>query len=105
MWVERFAAYQGTNELRSQGEGQINAFLDSLALHEQLSASSQRQALNALVFLFRDVFERKSGDFSDYRRQVKGFELCGENIGGGFLAEEHQELAGGVVMQTPLSSL
>jgi integrase len=68
VWVERFAAHLGTNDLRSQGEAEITAFLDSLALNEQLSASSQRQALNALVFLFRDVFERKLGDFSDYRR-------------------------------------
>jgi len=48
VWVERFAAYLGTSDLRSQAPP---------ALNEQLSASSQRQALNALVFLFRDVFQ------------------------------------------------
>jgi integron integrase len=39
-----------------------------MALNERLSASSQRQALNALVFLYREVFGRTLGDFSDYRR-------------------------------------
>lgn len=37
-------------------------------MNERLSASSQRQALNALVFLYREVFGRELGDFSDFRR-------------------------------------
>jgi len=37
-------------------------------LNERLSASSQRQALNALVFLYREVFQQPLGDFSEYRR-------------------------------------
>src|SRR5436190_17513258 len=39
-----------------------------MALNERLSASSQRQALNALVFLFREVFERQLGDLAEFRR-------------------------------------
>jgi integron integrase len=39
-----------------------------MALNERLSASSQRQALNALVFLYREVFGKELGDFSGYRR-------------------------------------
>jgi integron integrase len=68
VWIEQFARHLGTEDLRAQGERQIAEFLDSLALNERLSASSQRQALNALVFLFREVFEMELGDFSDYRR-------------------------------------
>lgn len=34
----------------------------------QLSASSQRQALNAVVFFLREVCGQELGDFSDYRR-------------------------------------
>ena len=37
-------------------------------MDQRLSASSQRQALNALVFLLREVFGKELGDFSDYRR-------------------------------------
>ena len=68
VWIERFARHLGTEDLRARGEKEIAEFLDSLALNEQLSASSQRQALNALVFLYRDVFGRELGDFSEYRR-------------------------------------
>lgn len=67
-WIERFARHLGTNELQLKGSAEIRAFLDGLALDQRLSASSQRQALNALVFLFREVFEKELGDFSDFRR-------------------------------------
>jgi hypothetical protein len=65
VWIERFARHKGTDDLRAKGGPEISEFLDSLALNERLSASSQRQALNALVFLYREVFEKDLGDFSD----------------------------------------
>lgn len=68
VWIQRFARHLGTEDLRAQGTAQVSEFLDSLALNERLSASSQRQALNALVFLYREVFEKDLGDFSEYRR-------------------------------------
>ncbi len=37
------------------GEKEIERFLSHLATHEKIAASTQRQALNALVFLYRDV--------------------------------------------------
>ena len=67
-WIGRFARHVKTSKLENLGEEQIKAFLDQLALNERLSASSQRQALNALVFLYREVFGKELGDFSDFRR-------------------------------------
>jgi hypothetical protein len=61
VWIEQFGRFVGTDDLRSRGEADIAAFLDHLALNQRLSASSQRQALNALVFLFREVFKRELG--------------------------------------------
>ena len=68
VWLERFARHVKIEALETLGEEQIAQFLDALALDERLSASSQRQALNALVFLYREVFNKELGDFSDYRR-------------------------------------
>ena len=68
VWIEQYARRVGRQDLESLGEMEIKGFLDSMALNERLSASSQRQALNALVFLYREVFERELSDFSDYRR-------------------------------------
>jgi hypothetical protein len=60
-WIERFARHCARGDLECLGVEQIASFLDALALKERLSASSQRQALNALVFLFREVFEKELG--------------------------------------------
>jgi integron integrase len=68
VWLERFARFCRTDDLRSRGPEDIKGFLDELALNERLSASSQRQALNAVVFLLREVYGKELGDFSDYRR-------------------------------------
>jgi integron integrase len=68
VWIERFARHVKIEALETLGEQQIAQFLDALALEERLSASSQRQALNALVFLYREVFKQELGDFSDFRR-------------------------------------
>jgi integron integrase len=68
VWIERFARHLKSDELAGRSEEDIKGFLDALALQEQLSASSQRQALNAVVFLLREVYGQTLGDFSEYRR-------------------------------------
>jgi integron integrase len=40
------------------GSAEVNAFLTHLAVEEQVSASTQNQALAALLFLYRDLLER-----------------------------------------------
>jgi integron integrase len=68
VWLERFARFCRSDDLAARGTEDIKAFLDGLALQERLSASSQRQALNAVVFLLREVYGKELGDFSDYQR-------------------------------------
>ena len=67
-WLERFVRYWKTNDLEALGENEIKLYLDHLAVKERVAGGTQRQALNALVFLFRDVFKRELGDFSDYKK-------------------------------------
>lgn len=66
--MERFARHCGPAKLRPCGFAEVKAFLDALALDQRLSASSQRQALNAVLFPLREVFGQALGDVSDYRR-------------------------------------
>ena len=47
-----------TWSVRRSGSAQLNAFLSHLAVKEHVSASTQTQALSALVFLYRNVLER-----------------------------------------------
>ena len=53
---------------RDLDEGDIRAFLEDLAVRGRVAASTQNQALNALVFLFRHVLEREVGDIGLFTR-------------------------------------
>ena len=57
--------------LAEVGAAEVKAFLSRLAVEERASAASQRQALNALVFHFREVEGRDLGDFGDFVRARK----------------------------------
>lgn len=65
-WARRFCAWLGTKTLEEAGDEDIKRFLTELAVTHRLSASTQRQALNAVVYLFREVAGREPGDFSGF---------------------------------------
>ena len=52
-------------------EPEINAFLTHLAVKKKVSASTQNQALSALLFLYRHVIAREVGDLGDVIRASK----------------------------------
>ena len=57
MWAKRFILFHGKRHPSSMGGEEVNAFLSSLALDDHVSASTQNQALNALLFLYRHVLQ------------------------------------------------
>jgi integron integrase len=61
-WIRRFVAFHGRKHPRELGAPDIEAFLDHLAANRQVSASTQNQALSALLFLYQ-VLERDLGEF------------------------------------------
>jgi integron integrase len=66
MWkLCRFLNHQSPVEVTSRD---VQRFLADLAVRQQVSASAQNQAFNALLFLFRHVLERELGDLSDTPR-------------------------------------
>jgi integron integrase len=58
-WVRRFVRFHGMRHPRELGAADVTRFLASLAEVGRLSASSQTQALSALLFLYRDVLHRQ----------------------------------------------
>ena len=60
--------FHGLRHPRELGQEEIRAFLTALAVREQLSASSQTQALSALVFLYRQVLRWEPGDLGELVR-------------------------------------
>src|ERR1035437_1502867 len=67
-WVKRFVLFHGARHPSEMAEPQINAFLTYLAVKESVSASTQNQALSALLFLSRRVIGREVGDLGDLIR-------------------------------------
>lgn len=58
-WIRRFIFFHGKRHPREMGAPEIEAFLTHLAVNRRVSASTQNQALSALLFLYRQVLEIK----------------------------------------------
>ena len=54
-WVRRFVVFHGKRNPGSMGAPEVSAFLSHLAVQGGVSASTQNQALAALLFLYRVV--------------------------------------------------
>jgi len=71
LWARRFVAFEGGRHPDDMGEAEINAYLTHLAVHDNVSASTQNQALAGLLFLYRHVLLRPVGDLGGVVRARK----------------------------------
>lgn len=55
-WIRRYVKFHGMRHPREMGHDEITAFLSHLASDRRVAASTQNQAMSALVFLYREVF-------------------------------------------------
>jgi integron integrase len=60
-WMKRFIFFHDKRHPAEMGETEIAQFLSSLAANSHVAASTQNQALNALLFLYRDVLKKEIG--------------------------------------------
>jgi len=70
-WVKRFIFFHNKRHPAEMAEPEINAYLTHLAVKEKVSASTQNQALSALLFLYRHVLDREIGDLGEVIRARK----------------------------------
>ena len=54
-WIRRFILFHGKRHPREMGAPELTGFLSHLATHLKVAPATQAQALNAIVFLYRDV--------------------------------------------------
>jgi len=57
-WIRRFVRFHGLRHPAELGEREIAEFLTHLATGARVAASTQTQALSALLFLYRDILGR-----------------------------------------------
>lgn len=67
-WVVRYVKYHDTQHPRTLGKQEVRDYLSYLAAERGLAASTQNQALNALLFLYRDVLGRDWNGITDFER-------------------------------------
>src|SRR6266511_5883921 len=57
-WLKWYIFFHNKRRPNEMGSGEIEAFLTHLAVHQKVAASTQNQALSALLFLYRDVLKK-----------------------------------------------
>ncbi|MDY0290860.1 MAG: integron integrase [Desulfuromonadaceae bacterium] len=70
-WVRRYILFHQKRHPKEMGEVEINAFLTHLAVKEKVSASTQNQALSAILYLYRHVIGRDVGGLGNVIRARK----------------------------------
>ena len=54
-WIKRYVSFHHMEHPKNMGRKEIEAFLTHLAVDRKVSSSTQNQAFNAILFLYRDV--------------------------------------------------
>ena len=70
-WIRYFIRFQQMKHPRDMGPREVNEFLTWLAVHRNVAAATQAQALNALVFLYDKVLDKPLGEIGEVIRSKK----------------------------------
>ena len=60
-WIRRYILFHGKRHPRELDEKHVSQFLTSLAINGRVAAATQNQALNALLFLYKEVLRHELG--------------------------------------------
>ena len=67
-WIRRFILFHDRRDPGEMGAAEVSRFLTSLAVDRGVAASTQNQALAAILFLYKDVLDRDPGWLDDVVR-------------------------------------
>jgi site-specific recombinase XerD len=67
-WIERFIRFHRMRHPREMSETEVSAFLTHLARDGQVAASTQNQALSAILFLYQQVLRQEIGWLDNVER-------------------------------------
>jgi integron integrase len=70
-WIRRFILFHGKRHPSEMAEREVTEFLTSLARDGHVAASTQNQALSALLFLYKEVLEQEIGWLDGVERAKK----------------------------------
>ena len=67
-WIKRFILFHHKRHPASMAAPEVRTFLSHLAVEQKVAASTQRQALSAIVFLYREILDREVGWLGEVER-------------------------------------
>lgn len=67
-WIRQYIFFHGKRHPKDLGATEVEAFLNYLAVSRKVAASTQTQALNALVFLYESVIAQPLGSMGGLKR-------------------------------------
>ena len=70
-WIKRFILFHSKRHPNDMGASEVQAFLTYLAVEKNVAASTQQQALSALLFLYREVLHQTLPWMDDITRAKK----------------------------------
>lgn len=66
-WMRQYILFHNKQHPKDMGEREIEQFLTSLALDRNVAASTQNQAFNAILFLYREVLNIELDEIDSFR--------------------------------------
>ena len=66
-WIRRYILFHNKQHPKDMDGEHIASFLNYLANKENVSASTQNQALNSLIFLYKQILKIDLGDIPSYQ--------------------------------------
>lgn len=70
-WIKRFILFNNKVHPEQLGKDQIRKYLNYLAVERNVSASTQNQALQAILFLYKEIIHKDIGWVDDIKRPTK----------------------------------
>ena len=70
-WIQRFILFHNKRHPKDLGAPEVTAFLSYLAIKRNVAAATQNQALNAILFLYREVLKVNLPWLDDVQRAKK----------------------------------
>lgn len=74
-WIKRYILFHNKQHPKNLSAPHVEKFLNYLAVQKRVSASTQNQALNALVFLYKNVLRQDLGDLPNLLRAQRSKRL------------------------------
>jgi integron integrase len=70
-WIKRFVLFHNKKHPKDMGAAEIKSFVDNLVTNHHVSSSTQNQALQGILFLYKNILEKDVGWIEDIKRSSR----------------------------------